>query len=164
MRKLLFCLFLLPALLIAAGGPSSTRSSASSATRPNIVFIMSDDHAAHAISAYGSRLIRTPHIDRLAREGMLFENCFVTNSICTPSRAAILTGKYAHLNGVPVFNHIDNRQPMVQKYLEEAGYYTGMVGKWHLGGQNPYQPENADRPVSTTGTSSPGRAPTSIRS
>ena len=114
--------------------------------RPNIVFIMSDDHASQAISAYGSRLIRTPHIDRLASEGMLFENCFVTNSICTPSRAAILTGKYAHLNGVPVFNHIDNRQPMVQKYLQDSGYHTGVIGKWHLGGQNPYTPE-AGKPV-----------------
>ncbi len=102
--------------------------------RPNIVFIMSDDHAAHAISAYSGRLNKTPNIDRLAKEGMKFENAFATNSICTPSRAAILTGKYAHLNGVPVFNHIDNSQPMLQKYLQQAGYYTGMIGKWHLGG------------------------------
>lgn len=102
--------------------------------RPNIVFIMTDDHAAHAISAYGSRVNNTPSIDRLAKEGMKFENCFVTNSICTPSRATILTGKYSHLNGVPVFNHIDNTQPMLQKYLQQAGYHTGIVGKWHLGG------------------------------
>lgn len=110
---------------------------ATTARPPNIIFIMSDDHAAHAISAYGSRLIQTPHIDRLAREGMRFENCFVTNSICTPSRAAILTGKYAHLNGVPVFNHIDAAQPMLQKYLQQAGYHTGVIGKWHLGGNRP---------------------------
>src|SRR5215472_11982804 len=72
---------------------------------------------------------KTPNIDRLAKEGMKFENCFVTNSICTPSRAAILTGKYSHLNGVPVFNHLDTSQPMLSKYLQQAGYYTGMVGK-----------------------------------
>ncbi|MCI0664828.1 MAG: sulfatase, partial [Acidobacteria bacterium] len=110
---------------------------------PNIVFMMSDDHAAHAISAYGSRLIKTPNIDRLAKEGMLFENCFVTNSICTPSRAAILTGKYSHLNGVPVFNHIDNSQPMLQRYLQAAGYYTAIVGKWHLGGNRNREGEPA---------------------
>jgi arylsulfatase A-like enzyme len=111
-------------------------------TRPNIVFIMTDDHAAHAISSYGSKLIKTPHLDRLAREGMRFANAFVTNSICTPSRAVILTGKYSHLNGVPVFNHIDNTQPLVSKYLQAAGYYTGMIGKWHLGGNNPNRPND----------------------
>ena len=112
------------------------------AKQPNIVFIMTDDHAAHAISAYGSRLNKTPNIDRLAKEGMKFENCFVTNSICTPSRAAILTGKYAHQNGVPVFNHIDNSQPMLSKYLQAAGYHTGVVGKWHLGGNDPKRPDD----------------------
>ncbi len=82
-------------LLTVATIPSSTDS------RPNIIFIMSDDHAAHAIGAYGSRVNQTPNIDRLAREGMLLRNVFVTNSICTPSRATILTGQYSHLNGVP---------------------------------------------------------------
>jgi arylsulfatase A-like enzyme len=103
------------------------------ATRPNILFIMSDDHAAHAISAYGSRVNQTPNLDRLANAGMRFESCFCVNSICSPSRATIITGKYSHLNGVPTFNRFDGSQPTVAKYLQASGYHTGMIGKWHLG-------------------------------
>jgi len=104
-------------------------------SRPNILFIMSDDHTSQAISAYGGILADvcpTPNIDRLADEGMLFENCFVTNSICTPSRAAIMTGKYAHINGVYKFTALDQRQPTLMKYMQKAGYHTALVGKYHL--------------------------------
>ena len=106
---------------------------ASAADRPNIVFIMSDDHAAHAIGAYGSRVNQTPNIDRLAREGALLEHVMATNSICTPSRATILTGQYSHLNGVPMFNRFDSSRRTVATLLQQGGYYTGMIGKWHLG-------------------------------
>ena len=102
------------------------------AERPNILFIMSDDHAAHAISAYNSKINKTPNIDRIAHDGMLFKNCFAVNAICTPSRATILTGKYSHKNGVPVFNRFDGSQWTVAKDLKAGGYYTGMFGKWHL--------------------------------
>jgi arylsulfatase A-like enzyme len=94
---------------------------------------MSDDHAAHAISAYGSRVNQTPNLDRLAHEGVLLTNVFATNSICTPSRAAILTGQYSHINGVTMFNRFDGTRMTVARLLHQGGYYTGMIGKWHLG-------------------------------
>src|SRR4030095_4698917 len=120
------------AVLVAA---SQTPAMAQSgrAGRPNIIFIMTDDHAAHAIGAYGSRVNQTPHLDRLAREGALLSSVFATNSICTPSRAAILTGQYSHLNGVTMFNRLDSSRMTVARLLQKGGYHTGMVGKWHLG-------------------------------
>jgi arylsulfatase A-like enzyme len=103
-------------------------------TRPNILFIMADDHASKAISCYGHGINQTPHIDRLANEGMRMNHCYVSNSICTPSRAAILTGTYNHVNGVMTLaDAINNRLPNVAKHLRSSGYQTAIFGKWHLG-------------------------------
>ena len=101
--------------------------------RPNIIFIMSDDHAANAISCYGNSVNKTPNIDRLADEGMRFDQSFCTNAICAPSRAVVLTGKYSHLNGV-VDNtqKFDGSQETFPKILRNNDYQTAMIGKWHL--------------------------------
>jgi len=119
------------ALSIMSSGALSADDS-----RPNILYIMSDDHAAHAIGAYGSRLAElnpTPNIDRLAKEWMLFENAFCTNSICSPSRACVITGQYAHTNGAhDLGGAIEAERQFLPIEMKKAGYETAMIGKWHL--------------------------------
>jgi arylsulfatase A-like enzyme len=103
---------------------------------PNIILIISDDHAYQAISAYGSKLIQTPNIDRIGAQGVRFDRAFVTNSICSPSRAVIITGKHSHINGlkdnIQVF---DSTQQTFPKILRNNGYQTAVLGKWHLKSQ-----------------------------
>lgn len=107
---------------------------AATATRPNIIFIFSDDHAFQAIGAYGGKLMPTPNIDRIASQGAIFSNVFVTNSICGPSRATLLTGKFSHLNGYKANEEkFDVSQQLFPRLLRQSGYQTAWVGKWHLG-------------------------------
>ncbi len=108
--------------------------------QPNILFIFCDDHAYQAlsayqeVSAYGLKLNETPNLDRLAKEGMRFDNCYVTNSICGPCRAVIQTGKHSHMNGFLCNgNKFDGTQQTFPKLLQKVGYQTAVVGKWHLG-------------------------------
>lgn len=142
-RQKIFCnLFpVLSLFIISVSCKTETkteRKEATEAKRPNIVFIMTDDHAAQAISAYGhpvSQLAPTPNIDRIAKNGVRFINNFCTNSICGPSRAVILTGKHSHINGFRMNGEVfDGSQPTLPKFLKQAGYQTALFGKWHLHG------------------------------
>ncbi len=120
MKKLLIACLLLPAISMAQ-------------VKPNIIYIMSDDHDANAISAYGSNLVSTPNIDRIAKEGMLFQKAFVGNSICGPARATLLTGQHSHKNGMKDNRtRFDGSQLTMPKILQQQGYQTAIIGKWHL--------------------------------
>jgi arylsulfatase A-like enzyme len=119
-------------LLFLAGATAFSQTT----KKPNVILIVSDDHAYQAISAYGSKLIQTPNIDRIGKEGAIMQKAYVTNSVCSPSRAVMLTGKYSHQNGLrDNGTFFDSTQQTFPKFLQQAGYKTAVIGKWHLWSQ-----------------------------
>lgn len=137
----------------ASPQPASSQPATSTATRPrNIVFILADDHRHDAIGVAGHPLARTPHMDALAQGGARMRNAFVTTALCSPSRASILTGTYAHTHGVvDNFTPIPPGLPNVGQYLQKAGYQTALIGKWHIGHENDAPQPGFDRWVSFKG-------------
>lgn len=132
-KRIINLLFALLGVLVLS---CSDKQSEGNDNMPNIIFIMTDDHTTRAVGCYGSKINQTPNIDKLADQGIRFTNAFVTNSICAPSRAVILTGKHSHLNGVTTNSiRFDTAQETFPKILRKNGYETAIVGKWHLQSQ-----------------------------
>lgn len=124
---------LLPVAAVAVAGCAGHGQNKEESRRPNIIFMMTDDHTSQAMSCYGSNLIRTPNMDRIANEGIRLDNCYAVNALSGPSRACILTGKFSHVNGfTDNASTFDGDQPTFPKMLRDAGYETAMIGKWHL--------------------------------
>ena len=139
------------AALMGLLGPAWTRPLRAQETRPNVIFILTDDHRWDAFSCMGHPFIQTPNLDRIANEGLLFENAFVTTSLCSPSRASFLTGNYAHSHGV-VTNHTpwNNDNVTFLELLKQAGYDTAFIGKWHMPGKSLPKLRGLDRFISFT--------------
>ena len=130
MNKLSFLFLPLTALSVSSCAPGKSKEEAK---RPNIIFMMTDDHTTQAMSCYGSRLLSTPNMDRIAQEGIRMDNCYAVNALSGPSRACVLTGKFSHINGfIDNTSTFNGNQQTFPKLLQAAGYQTSIVGKWHL--------------------------------